>query len=44
LTGDGKWRAELRIRSTDPVVAEKLVAAGFASGADGFVIRLSGAL
>lgn len=44
LTAAGKWRADLRIRSTDPIVAAKLVAAGFVSGADGFVIRFAGAL
>ncbi len=44
VMGDGKWRAELGIRSTDPVVTAKLLGAGFTLGPGGFSIRLSGAL
>lgn len=44
VMGDGKWRAELSIRSSDPVVTAKLLGAGFAPGPGGFSIRLSGAL
>jgi general secretion pathway protein N len=44
VTGDGKWRAELSVRSTDPAVAAKLVAAGFTPGPGGYAIHLSGAL
>ncbi len=41
---DGKWRAELSVRSTDPAVTAKLIGAGFTPGPGGFAIRLSGAL
>ena len=44
LQGDGRYRAELFVRSTDPAMATKLAAAGFAPTQDGFVLRLAGKL
>lgn len=44
LQGDGRYRAELFVRSTDPAMAAKLSAAGFAPTQDGFVLRLAGKL
>lgn len=42
LQGDGRYRAELFVRSTDPAMAIRLAAAGFAPTQDGFVLRLAG--
>ncbi len=44
LQGDGRYRAELFVRSTDPAMAAKLSLAGFAPTQDGFVMRLAGKL
>ena len=44
LRGDGGYRAEFLVRSTDPAMALKLGAAGFAPAPGGFVLRLSGKL
>lgn len=44
LQGDGGYRAAFFVRSTDPAMAGKLGAAGFAPTQGGFVLRLSGKL
>lgn len=44
IQGDGRYRAELFVRSTDPAMAAKLSSAGFAPTQDGFVLRLAGKL
>ncbi len=44
LQSDGRYRAELFVRSTDPAMAGKLTVAGFAPTQDGFVLRLAGKL
>ena len=44
IAGDGKWQGEIAIRTTDPAVVDKLVAAGFTPGPRGFAIQLTGAL
>jgi general secretion pathway protein N len=42
LQGDGGFRAEFFVRSTDPAMADKLGAAGFAPTQGGFVLRMAG--
>ncbi len=44
IQGDGGYRAEFFVRSTDPAMAAKLGAAGFAPVPGGFVLRLAGKL
>ncbi len=44
LQGDGGFRAEFIVRSTDPALATKLSAAGFAATPGGFVLRMAGKL
>lgn len=44
IAGDGNYKAELIVRSTDPVLAAKLAASGFVSTQAGYVLRLSGTL
>jgi general secretion pathway protein N len=44
IAGNGSYTAELIVRSTDPVLAAKLAASGFASTQAGYVMRLSGTL
>lgn len=44
IAGDGSYRAELIVRSTDPALATKLAATGFVSTQAGYVLRLSGTL
>ena len=44
LQGDGNYRAEFFVRSTDPTMAGKLSAAGFSPTPDGFVLRFAGKL
>jgi general secretion pathway protein N len=44
IQGNGDYRAEFLVRSTDPAMAAKLGAAGFAPAPGGFVLRLAGKL
>ncbi len=44
IQGNGDYRAEFLVRSTDPAMAAKLIAAGFAPVPGGFVLRLAGKL
>jgi general secretion pathway protein N len=44
IQGNGDYRAEFFVRSTDPAMAAKLGSAGFAPAPGGFVLRLSGKL
>jgi general secretion pathway protein N len=44
IQGDGDYRAEFFVRSTDPAMAAKLGSAGFAPAPGGFVLRLAGKL
>ncbi len=44
IRGDGDYRAEFIVRSTDPAMTEKLGGAGFAPTPGGFVLRLAGKL
>jgi general secretion pathway protein N len=39
LFADGRYRAELRVRSPDPAVQQRLAAAGFAANA-GFLVKV----
>ncbi|UVO53911.1 type II secretion system protein N [Sphingomonas sp. SUN039] len=40
----GAWRADLSIRTTDPVLMAKLLSSGFVAGPGGYTVRVSGAL
>ncbi len=44
IRGDGGYRAEFFVRSTDPAQAAKLNASGFVPAPGGFVLRLAGKL
>jgi general secretion pathway protein N len=44
IQGDGAYRAEFFVRSTDPALAAKLSAGGFSPAPGGFVSRLAGKL
>jgi general secretion pathway protein N len=44
IQANGDYRAEFFVRSTDPAMAAKLGAAGFAPAPGGFVLRLAGKL
>jgi general secretion pathway protein N len=44
VAGDGSYRSEFIVKSTDPALASKLAASGFQSTQGGFVLRLSGTL
>lgn len=44
IQGDGGYRAEFFVRSTDPAMAATLGSAGFAPAPGGFVLRLAGKL
>ena len=44
VQGNGDYRAEFLVRSTDPAMAEKLGMAGFAPAPGGYVLRLAGKL
>jgi general secretion pathway protein N len=44
IQGNGDYRAEFFVRSTDPAMAAKLGSAGFAPAPGGFVLRLAGKL
>lgn len=44
LQGDGGYRAEFFVRSTDPALAAKLTSSGFKPVRDGFVLRFAGKL
>jgi general secretion pathway protein N len=42
IRADGRWRADIVVRPTDPTTIERLTAAGFAPGAGGYVRRIDG--
>jgi general secretion pathway protein N len=42
IGGDGRYRADLSIRPTDPAVAVRLEASGFVRGNDGYVLSVDG--
>ena len=42
VEGNGRWHAEVVLRPTDPVMIQRLTAAGFAPGAGGYVRRIDG--
>lgn len=42
IGGDGRYRAELRVRPSQPGLAGALTAAGFAPAGDAYALRLSG--
>lgn len=44
VAASGKWRADLSVQTSDPVLAGKLLSSGFASGPGGYTVRVSGAL
>jgi general secretion pathway protein N len=44
MTGSGKWRAEISVRTSDAVLAGKLLSSGFATGPGGYMLSVSGAL
>jgi general secretion pathway protein N len=44
IGGDGRYRADLRVRPSQPGLGAALTAAGFAASGDGYALRLSGAL
>jgi general secretion pathway protein N len=43
VAGDGRYRAELRVRPSQPGLGAALTAAGFAPAGDAYALRLSGA-
>lgn len=40
----GDWRADVSVRTSDPMLAARLLTAGFATGPGGYTFRLTGAL
>jgi general secretion pathway protein N len=44
IAGDGRYRADLRVRPSQPGLGAALTAAGFAASRDGYALALSGAL
>lgn len=44
LTGDGRYRIELLVRPLDDAMRDRLIRAGFAAAASGYVLRASGQL
>lgn len=40
--GDGRYRADLSVRGADPLAAERLAAAGFTGGPDGYRLSVEG--
>jgi general secretion pathway protein N len=42
ITGDGRYQADLSVRSTDPLAAQRLAAAGFVSGPEGYRLSVEG--
>ncbi len=44
VTGAGKWRADISVRTSDAALAAKLLASGFTTGPAGYSLRVSGAL
>lgn len=44
MSGSGKWRADISVRTTDATLAGKLLSSGFAIGPGGYTVRVSGAL
>jgi general secretion pathway protein N len=44
VAASGNWRADLSVRTSDPVIAGKLLSSGFSSGPAGYTVRVSGAL
>jgi len=42
VTADGRYRATLSVRPTDPLAGPKLEQAGFAAGGDGYVLAVDG--
>jgi general secretion pathway protein N len=42
IQADGRYRADVVVRPSDPAAAARLTAAGFAPGAGGYVRRLDG--
>ena len=42
IGGDGRYRADLSVRSTDPLAVDRLAAAGFVSGPDGYRLSVEG--
>lgn len=43
IEANGRWRAEVIVRPTDPATIQRLTGAGFVAGAGGYVRRLEGA-
>ena len=44
MSGSGIWRADISVRTSDAVLAGKLLSSGFATGPGGYTVRVSGAL
>ncbi|KQU62272.1 type II secretion system protein N [Sphingomonas sp. Leaf339] len=44
IGGDGRYRADLSIRPSDPVAATRLEAVGFVRGSDGYALSVEGSL
>ncbi len=44
MSGSGKWRADVSVRTTDAALAAKLLSSGFTTGPGGYTVRVSGAL
>ncbi len=44
LSGSGKWRADISVRTSDAALTAKLLASGFTTGPGGYTVRVSGAL
>ena len=42
VQANGRWRAEVIVRPTDPATIQRLTASGFAPGAGGYVRRIDG--
>lgn len=42
LTGDGTFRADLSVRTSDPLTGQQLATAGFVSGPDGYRLSVQG--
>lgn len=44
MSGSGKWRADVSVRTSDAALANKLLSSGFVTGPGGYTVRVSGAL
>lgn len=44
VAATGSWRADVSVRTSDPVISGKLLSSGFSAGPGGYTVRVTGAL